>query len=197
MSRHTRIITTLILGIGMMAMTSIIKAQTTYYVDDDAPCDPGPGDPGVSSAFEDGSATYPFDAIQEGLDAADGGDTVMVKDGIYSGAGIYFTNWSSHPDMTNTQITGNYAFNRGGGIYCAFGDHDISHCTISENYAGSLGGGVFIYGDVSSITDSEICYSDGAGIYCSSGTPLIENCLIAGSGDSGIHCVNSQPVLER
>ena len=62
-------------------------AQTTWYVDDDAPNDPAPGDPTVSDPLEDGSADHPFDAIQEGIDAAVNGDTVLVLDGTYTGAG--------------------------------------------------------------------------------------------------------------
>jgi len=87
MSRLKRIIKTSALAIGMMSMALAIQAQTTIYVDDDAPSDPGPGDPAVSSAFEDGSTVYPFDAIQEGIDAAGHSDTVLVRDGVYSGAG--------------------------------------------------------------------------------------------------------------
>jgi hypothetical protein len=36
---------------------------------------------------EDGSIDHPFDTIQEGLDAADDGDTVLVLAGTYTGAG--------------------------------------------------------------------------------------------------------------
>ena len=58
-------------------------ASVFWYVDDDAPNDPGPGDPNVSDPDEDGSPEHPFDAIQEGIDAAvDGGETA---DGIYEG----------------------------------------------------------------------------------------------------------------
>ena len=54
-------------------------------MDDDAPGDPGPGDPLVSDPQENGSATHPFDAIQEGINAATDGDTVVLADGTYAG----------------------------------------------------------------------------------------------------------------
>ena len=63
------------------------RGPMTWYVDDDSPNDPGHGDPSSSDSLEDGSATHPFDAIQEGIDEAFDGDTVMVLDGTYTGIG--------------------------------------------------------------------------------------------------------------
>jgi hypothetical protein len=70
---------------GVLAAAPKAQAQTTWYVDDDAPDDPGPGDPTISDPLEDGSPEHPFDAIQEGIDAAADNDTVLVADGVYSG----------------------------------------------------------------------------------------------------------------
>ena len=73
--------------IGVLAAAGDASAQTTWYVDDDAPSDPGAGDPTISDPNEDGSAAHPFDAIQEGINAAVNGDTVLVLDGEYTGVG--------------------------------------------------------------------------------------------------------------
>ena len=59
----------------------------TLYVDDNAPSDPGAGDPLVSDPAEDGSPAHPFDAIQEAIDAASDDDMVIVRDGTYTGEG--------------------------------------------------------------------------------------------------------------
>ncbi len=68
-------------------LASSVNGQTVWYVDDDAPNDPGPGDPNISDPSENGSADHPFDAIQKGIDAASDGDTVIVRAGYYFGNG--------------------------------------------------------------------------------------------------------------
>lgn len=65
---------------GLYAKGSLVR---TLYVDDDAPNDPGPGDPSVSDPKEDGSEEHPFDMIQEAIDEAFHGDTVIVLPGTY------------------------------------------------------------------------------------------------------------------
>jgi len=57
--------------------------QGDLYVDDDAPIDPGPGDPDVSDPNENGTESHPFDSIQEAIDVAQDGYTVHVLPGSY------------------------------------------------------------------------------------------------------------------
>jgi len=52
-------------------------------VDDDAPADPGPGDPQISDPLEIGSEAHPFDSIQEAIDKAKNGYSVVVWPGLY------------------------------------------------------------------------------------------------------------------
>jgi len=87
MNKPALLTITLIISCTMFIPATGLQAQTTWYVDDDAPQDPGPGDPSTSDPLEDGSAGHPFDAIQEGIDAASGGETVLVLDGNYRGTG--------------------------------------------------------------------------------------------------------------
>lgn len=65
----------------------IERLPVTFYVDDDAPDDPGGGDTGISDPNEDGSQAHPFDAIHEAIDAAVDGDTIIVLPGTYTGTG--------------------------------------------------------------------------------------------------------------
>jgi hypothetical protein len=55
----------------------------TFYVDDDAPGDLVPYDPNYGDPQEDGSTEHPFDDIQEAIDAAVDGDTIIVAPGRY------------------------------------------------------------------------------------------------------------------
>jgi len=189
MSTFTRTMTTLLLAIGMMALTLTIQAQTTIYVDDDAPCDPGPGDPAVSSAFEDGSTAYPFDAIQEGLDAAGSGDTVLVKEGVYSGIGNrdldfngYRINLISENGPYNTII---YLRREGRGVY--FRSGTSPEARVEGFFIGwgleNQGGGIFMNDASNPTIVNCIIHGNearqGGGIHCSdNSSPNISNCLI-------------------
>lgn len=59
------------------------KVQRIIYVDDDAPQDPSPGDPGLSDPMEDGSPTHPYDSIQQAINLAGDGDRIVVNPGVY------------------------------------------------------------------------------------------------------------------
>lgn len=66
----------LVICVALFLATAQVSAQTTWYVDDDN-C-PGPGA---------GTEADPFCTIQDGIDTAQDGDTVLVADGLYTGDG--------------------------------------------------------------------------------------------------------------
>lgn len=80
-------VNTLLVAFGATLLASAASfggvTGTTIFVDDDAPTDPGPNNPNLSSAGEDGSTDFPFDRINEAIDAASNGDTVLIRPGTY------------------------------------------------------------------------------------------------------------------
>ncbi len=172
---------------ALLAVTTA-GAQTTWHVDDDAPNDPGPGDPTISDPLEDGSAEHPFDAIQEGIDAATDGDTVLVADGTYTGEG-------------------NKQMDFGGKAITVRSENGAEHCVIDcqgeqrafRFHSGETGAALL---DGVTITNGRAQSAGGAGILCLDGSnPTIVNCVITqneaedeGAG-GGIHCEGSSPTI--
>lgn len=71
----------------LIVSCSISSSQAaTIYVDDNAPNDPGPGDPLISDPNENGSLAHPYDGIQEAVDAAVHRDEIVLADGLYVGS---------------------------------------------------------------------------------------------------------------
>ncbi len=71
-----------IVALAIGAVAASAQAQT-IFVDDDAPTDPGPFNPNLSNPMENGSDEFPFDQINEAIDAAENGDTIVVRPGTY------------------------------------------------------------------------------------------------------------------
>ncbi len=155
---------TLVCGITAAVWLTAAAYGTTIYVDDDAPGDPGPGDPAVSDPSENGTPEHPFDTIQEGIDGAVDGDTVMVADGTYTGEG------NKNLDCQGKAIT----------VCSASGNPDA--CVIDcEND----GRGFYFHSEesVTSVVDGFTItngYAElGGAIYCTNGDhPRIQNCVI-------------------
>ncbi len=175
-----------------IALTSLFVAEpllaaTTICVDDDAPGDPGPGDPTVSDPLEDGSPEHPFDAIQEGIDAASAGNTVRVLDGTYTGTGNKKLDFGGKAITVQSQNGAETCI-----IDCErFGRGFYFHS--GETAASVVDGFTIINGCV---TDDE-----GGGICCRRSSPAIMNCTIAGNTASwhggGVLCYESDPTISN
>jgi len=75
------------IGGKVVVDTLIVDTCTQWdqiHVDDDAVSDPGPDDITISDPDEAGTPEHPFDSIQEGIDAASDGATVIVHPGRYT-----------------------------------------------------------------------------------------------------------------
>ncbi|KPJ62846.1 hypothetical protein AMK68_04425, partial [candidate division KD3-62 bacterium DG_56] len=178
-------------------------AVGTIYVDDNCGC-PSP----------DGTPECPYCHIQDGIDVAITGDTVVVLPGTYPenlnflGKGITVTSGEPlDPAVVDaTMINGG-----GSGTVVTFAaaegpDSVLQGFTIT-NGSGSLNHGAGIYCSGSSptitnniITDNAAGYNDGGGIACTNhSSPLIAaNAIVSNTADhgGGIYCGNSSaPII--
>lgn len=134
----------------------------TIYVDDDAPGDPVPGNAVLSDPLEDGTAEHPFDGIQEALDAALSGDTIIVADGLYT--------WLRNTDLNfrGKQIV----------LRSANGP---ANCVIDGE--GSYRGFTFVNGETAAARIEGFTIRDGfdgfwgGAMFCENSSPTIVNCV--------------------
>lgn len=181
------------------------RSPLFIFVDYNAPYDPGPSDPSISDPYEDGSVDHPFDAIQEAIDSALPGDTVIVLPGTYVGngnrdldfKGKAITVRSTNPhdptvvaetviDCNGTEADPHQGFQ--------FHSYEtplsvLEGLTITGGYY-EQGGGIYC-GDCASPTVTRCTFNSnwgslGGGMYNENGSPKVIDCTFSGnSADAG------------
>jgi len=157
--------------------------RSLLFVDDDALNDPGPYDLTISDPRENGTKDHPYDSIQEAIEKASNGSTVIVLYGTYVEAldllekSLKIT--SAEPNQPD-DVT--------------FPVIDANNQGPAVTFAGSQEADCVLRGFI-------LTCGQGA-IDCLGSSPCISNCVIAGNRRSDpnhgvIHCVDSNAVFEN
>jgi len=164
---------------------------TDIYVDDDAPRDLGPNDPTVSDPNENGSPDHPFDVIQEAIDVAVDGSTIIVLEGSYyeninlTGKNITLTcRDPNDPNVVaNTIIDGKGI----GSVFTLINGEDancvLAGFTVTHGRA-EFGGGTYCDGSSPTIvrcTFTMNSASYGGGVANLFGSPTLIGCRFTGN----------------
>ncbi len=180
----------------------LLLSGFTYHVDDDAPSDPAPGDMATSDPLEDGSVAHPFDSIQEALDAAASGDSVVLEQGTYyessisyGGKAITLTGTDpSDPDVVAATVVD------GGAQASVFvfngeaADSVLTGLTVTNGRA-RFGGGIYVLDASPTISHSRIvgnvatypsADADGGGIYFVLSESTVTDTVITGNAAGGM-----------
>jgi len=169
------------------------ESQYIIYVDDDAPGDPGPGGKLISDPLENGSESHPMDSIQEAIDLAKDGYTVLVRGGIYSepidfkGKAITVTSGS---DVAVLETPGDYAVS----FLSAEGpDSVLKNFVIRDSLAG-----VFIPGSSPTIRNLTAVYNEYGITAYTWAEPDISNCIFWRNSEADLfQCVARYSCVEE
>ena len=121
----------------------------------------------IGDLLEDGTVNHPFNKIQEGIDAANGGDTVLVA------PGTYYENTNLKNDVRVQGAGADVTTIDGGRASSVITAIDIDFETVLEGFTITNGKG----------TQKGI-YTYGGGIYVSNSSVVVRNCIITGNGAS-------------
>ena len=175
--------------------------SATLYVDDNAPNDPGPGDPNICDPLEDGSQVHPFDAIQEAINAADANNNILVADGTYTGDGNRDMDFLGKAIAVQGQNGPENCM-----IDCQGTEQDPHRAFIfqsGETHNSILSGFSIIngYADEKIVipdTTSPIMTTFGGSIFSENASPVIANCMFencTSQNGGAIYCSLGSPVI--
>jgi hypothetical protein len=162
-------------------------ARPVLHVDDDAPADPAPCDATSSDPQEDGTADHPFDRIQEAIQSARTGATILVGAGTYrENLDLLGKNVRLIGADPNAPAGTPYSVIEaaGNGPTIRFGNQEGPDCALT-GFVVTQGQG-----------------PAGAALCCTGSSPTIAHCLIVGNRISepdgaAVYCVNSRAVLRN
>lgn len=204
----------------LCTLTAFTSAQSTWFVDDDASLDPAPGNPFISDPLEDGSSSHPFDRVQEAIDIAGSGDSVVVSSGTYflldtlnlSGgtAGSKDLHIRSVSGAVNTVIdaigieASAVRADSGESAACVLEGFTVINGQGSLGAGNDQGGGLYIDGSSPTIRACKFASnvaSVGAGAYVNNSSSRFENCAFelntASSQGAGLYVNNSPLLIDR
>jgi len=168
-------ITLTLLLIGMLILAfniQQVKAEPkTIYVDASNIDDP----------LEDGTIDHPFDKIQEGIDAASSGDTVLVA------AGTYYENIIL---KDGARVLGSGAdvatIDGGGAENVVLAEWIVDPASVISGFTVTNGtNGIRVKNSNPTVTNCNIT-DNGSGISCENSNTIVSNCTITDHGSRGI-----------
>ncbi|MBN1763661.1 MAG: C10 family peptidase [Sedimentisphaerales bacterium] len=152
------------------------------------------------SGIENGSEAYPFSNIQRGINIANQGDVLVIKEGIYTGKGnndldflgkiITVRSENGNPDNCIIDCRADVSDPNRGFIFQNAEDPNavIEGITIQNGYAEN-GGAILCNGSSPSIIHCKITSNraagKGGGIYANLSNPCIQDCIISDNDASG------------
>lgn len=177
--------------------TMATNAADPLVVDDDGPYDwwmygGQPQDPQLSDPDENGSIDHPFDAIQEAINVASNGITILVRSGQYYGFGNRNINLAS----LDLRIL---AENQADPSSTVVKSHGLSAVFVFQGgqTTNTVLAGFTIQSSMQGIDCSNGDCGEENGIICSdASSPLITNCVVEICRDDAVYCeFNSNPTL--